>query len=127
MRITLSGQLRESEYAKNIFDKFSLKFENEEELLDVLFVSMTILSYTMVKRTELMIEVDQIMLTYLPQLINPTTSVLIRNRVALFFSFYLDQAFQTLNRQKQEELFESILMFLLTSLGLPKSDKIVAL
>lgn len=61
MQIILTGNLTESDYAKQIFEKFQLKFTSEEDLLDVLLMSTTILSYAMVKRPELMAQIDQLM------------------------------------------------------------------
>jgi hypothetical protein len=53
-----------------IIDKFDLKAFSEEELLDICFLSITILSYTMVKRADLMTALDVFVVNHLPKLIN---------------------------------------------------------
>ena len=53
--------------------------------------------------------------------------MLIRCRFCLFLSFYLDQLFTTAPRTVQEESFEKVLLFLLSSLNLGKSHKILSL
>jgi hypothetical protein len=80
---------------KQVLEKFNLQFKSEEELLDVCLLSLTIVSYSLVKRPELMASLDQLMIENLPRLIDPNQSPLIRSRMCLFFSFYLDQLFST--------------------------------
>ena len=55
----------EAEYIAQIVKKFSLNFTSAEDLLDVCLLSLTILSYALLKRPDLAPSIDQVMLNYL--------------------------------------------------------------
>lgn len=81
--------------AQEIHDKlakFKLNTFTDEELLDICLLSLTIMSYTLVKREDLLACLDQLVVIHLPKLINmqqmPTP--LIQSRVCLFLGFYID-------------------------------------
>ncbi len=46
-----SGQ---TQYIKEIISKFKLNFSNEEEFVDVCFLALTIMSYALIQRKDLM-------------------------------------------------------------------------
>lgn len=101
---------------------------SEEEFLDICLLSQTIVSYAMVKRPELMQELDLIVVHHFPKLMQPQgVSPLLQSRVCLFYAFYLDQLLSSTPRQTQDALFEKILSFLFSQLDLPKERKIVSL
>jgi len=77
-----------------IIEKFDLKAFSEEELLDICFLTITILSYTLVKRPDLMSALDLFVVNHLPKLLDPV-SPLLQSRVCLFLSFYIDQLLTT--------------------------------
>jgi hypothetical protein len=101
---------------------------SEEEFLDVCLLSQTIVSYAMVKRPELMHDLDLILVELFPKLMQPQgVSPLLQSRVCLFYTFYLDQLLSSTPRQTQDALFEKILTFLFSQLDLPRERKIVSL
>ena len=58
----LSGDAKALEYVKEILIKFNVIFNSEEELIDVCLLSLSIISYSMVKRTDLMTELDKVIM-----------------------------------------------------------------
>lgn len=64
----LSGEPQAQAYVKEILSKFSLNFTSEEELIDVCLIALTIMSYSMVKRADLMVVFDKLVMTHLAKL-----------------------------------------------------------
>lgn len=85
----LTGEVTVQTYVTEVLSKFGLHFASDEELLDVCLLCFSVLSYAMVKRGELMAALDQVIGPQLPRLLEHS-SLLVRNRVCLFLSFYLD-------------------------------------
>ena len=54
MQHILTGETATSEYVKNILNKFNLSFNSDEELLDVCILSMSVMSYALVRRGDLL-------------------------------------------------------------------------
>jgi hypothetical protein len=117
----------EEAYLENVLKKFNLFFSSAEELLDITLVTLSILSYALVKRGDLLQSLDKLILPNLEQFLTPQAPLLIRTRFCLFLSFYLDQLFTTAPRELQESAFERVLFFLLEALALPKDHKILSL
>ena len=124
MTSVVTGEVTVQAYVADVLSKFGLHFTSDEELLDVCLICLSVLSYAVVKRGELMAALDSVVGPYLPRLLeHPST--LVKNRVCLFLSFYLDQLF--LNLQDKEACVEKCMLFLFTSLRLGKDSRAVVL
>lgn len=51
---------------------FNLHFDSEMDLMDVNLLSLTIVSYSMVKRPELLYDLDSLLVNHLPKLLEPS-------------------------------------------------------
>eukprot|EP00347_Sterkiella_histriomuscorum_P023425 403334689 len=118
-----SGQ---TEYISQIITKFRLKFDSEQEFLEVCFLVLTIISDKFVKREDLRQTLDMLILQNLETFIHDNQTATTKSRFCLFLTFYLDQLMLTMPLNTQEESFEKILNFLITQLGV-KGQKIVSI
>ncbi|CDW80715.1 UNKNOWN [Stylonychia lemnae] len=116
----------QTDYIQQIITKFRLKFESEEEFMEVCLLALTIISYALIKRQDLMRNLDQLVLQHLQTFMSDQQSPIIKNRFCLFLAFYLDQLMLTVPQTTQEINFEKILQFLIGQLGI-KGQKIVSL
>ena len=58
-------------YIADLVQKFNLNVTSEEEFLDICLLSQSIISYSMVKRPELMQQLDVLVVTLFPKLMQP--------------------------------------------------------
>ena len=120
----VTGEVTVQAYVTEVLSKFGLHFASDEELLDVCLICLAVLSYAVVKRGELMAALDSVVGPYLARLLEHP-SLLVKNRLCLFLSFYLDQLFLTL--PDKEACVEKCMLFLFTALRLGKDHRIVVL
>lgn len=89
-----------------------------EIIIETCILSMTVISYLLPKRTDIIMSLDHMMIKDLDLLL-VDTHVLIQARMALFFGYFSDILFKN-NDQK----FKQVLKFLFDSIDYPQ-DKIV--
>ena len=77
-------------------------------------LALTIVSYSVVKRAELLGSLDSLLAQHLDKLMG--ASVLIRSRTCLLLAFYLDQLFASLPHG--EAAVQKCMLFLFQSVGL---------
>ena len=120
--------IEDTAYLKDVIAKFDLRFDSREEVLDVALLGLSIVSYAMIRRQDLLTNLDLRVVQYLEPLLLKEPSPLIRSRMFLFISFYNDVLFRSLSPHLQDQLSEKILQCLLESLRLPtKAEKVVSL
>lgn len=94
----LNGTSASDPYVSEIKQKFSLNIQSDEDFLDACLLNISVLSYSLVKRVDLLSSLDELILIHLDKFLDQGTSVLIKSRFSLFLSFYLDQLFTTAAR-----------------------------
>ena len=110
----LAGEAPVQAYVREVLTKFNLQLGSEEELLDMCLLALTIVSYSVVKRAELLGSLDSLLAQHLDKLMG--ASVLIRSRTCLLLAFYLDQLFASL--PDGEAAVQKCMLFLFQSVGL---------
>ena len=64
-------------FASQVLEKFNLRFKDSTQVLDVCFMVMSILSYAMVKRADLMRKIDLVIEQHLDQFMSENIPLLV--------------------------------------------------